>query len=131
MSGADDRVPVDVSARELVLRVERLRVAVPPLATPPLKAGGLVVDLDRCEVRVDGRVVEVTPTQFQLLVLLLGRLGEVVPKRDLFEAGWDAHQEFTDCLLRPQISRLRAVLGGSVQLTAVRGCGYRLESATL
>jgi DNA-binding response OmpR family regulator len=73
-AGADDYVPKPFSPRELVLRVRAILRRAPDLREPArrrsLGAGELVIDEDRREVHVRGRLVELTPTEWGLLLAL-------------------------------------------------------------
>jgi len=125
--GAGDCVADGVPAEEVALRVERLLHRCPPKLAEPIVVGSLVIDVVRHQVEARGRRVAMSPTKYQLLVTLARRIGEVVTIRELLEAGWDAHQEVTPELLRPQITRLRCLLDGAASVRSVRGRGYVLE----
>nr|MBP6788701.1 response regulator transcription factor [Promineifilum sp.] len=75
--GADDYVTKPYNPREVVARV-RARLRQPDVApAQTLRAGGLEMDVRRRDVRVDGRPVELTPTEFSLLQVLMEQAGYV------------------------------------------------------
>ncbi|HEX7133424.1 MAG TPA: response regulator transcription factor [Iamia sp.] len=133
VAGAEDVVPPQISARELVARVRRL--AAPPPSTPcrreppRLTVGRVTIDQDRRSVRVDGTEVALSPTQYQILVSLVVERGRAITVRALFDRCWDTHQDQASCAVRTQITRLRRALRGAVEISCVRGEGYRLAAA--
>ena len=126
--GADDYVPKPFSPRELLARVRAvLRRSRPEALGEHLSAAGIVVDVQARDVQVDGRRVELTGLEFDLLVALLRRAGRVVPRAALLsEAGRDdvAVGERT---VDVHIRRLRAKLGEqhAALIQTVRSVGYR------
>lgn len=125
--GADDCVSREVPLPELVLRLDRLLVRPGPRRPSRLGRGGLVLDLDRRTVSVHGDQLSLPATQFDLLAELAAASGQVVSVARLLAVGWDAHQDVSAVLLRPQLARLRKALGSAATITAERGCGYRLD----
>ena len=83
----------------------------------------------RHEIRWQGSVVPATTIEFRLLRLLVERLGELVPHRDLLDAGWNDVPDPDPLWLKSHVARLRDKLVGLGAPTpvAVRAVGYRLE----
>lgn len=127
--GADDYVVKPFSAPEVVARVRaNLRRAQGLVGEPgPLRHGGLVVDEQARRVSADGREVELTRREFDLLAALLRDPGRVHTRERLLELVWgspDFHAKTVDV----HVAGLRRKLGGALQIRSLRGVGYRLES---
>ena len=130
--GADDYVTKPFSPRELVLRVGAvLRRAQSPAVAGggrTLRAGTITVDLNALSVEVDGSEVELTPTEYRLLVTLLERRGRVQSRQQLLENAWDIHARIETRTVDMHVQRLRTKLGENGSLIeTVRGFGYRFR----
>jgi two-component system phosphate regulon response regulator PhoB len=129
--GADDYLMKPFSPQELVLRVgailRRVRTGGVP-ASDRLVIGPLVIDRAEHRVTVDGRGVELTPTEYKLLLTLVERRGRVQGRSHLLETVWDAAPDIQTRTVDMHIQRLRAKLGPAADLIeTVRGFGYRLR----
>jgi two-component system, OmpR family, phosphate regulon response regulator PhoB len=130
--GADDYVTKPFSPRELVLRVSAvLRRAQSPAVAGggrTLRAGPIIVDLNALRVAADGEELELTPTEYRLLVTLLERRGRVQTRQQLLEQAWDIHARIETRTVDMHVQRLRTKLGehGSL-IETVRGFGYRFR----
>jgi two-component system, OmpR family, phosphate regulon response regulator PhoB len=130
--GADDYVTKPFSPRELVLRVSAvLRRAQSPAVGAggrTLRAGGIVVDLNALRVAVDDDELELTPTEYRLLVTLLERRGRVQSRQQLLENAWDIHARIETRTVDMHVQRLRTKLGEhGAMIETVRGFGYRFR----
>jgi DNA-binding response OmpR family regulator len=130
--GADDYVPKPFSPRELVARVRAvLRRAGPEreVAPPPIVVGDLSIDQERRLVNVAGRAVELTPTEFDLLVVLASHPGRVFSRMELLDRVQGDAFEGYDRTVDAHIKNLRQKIEPDPKqpnhLLTVFGVGYR------
>ena len=126
--GADDYVTKPFSPRELVLRIGKvLRRGQSPSAQPDtLKLGDLLIDSPRHLVKWRGKRIDLTRTEFDLLVLLAQRRGRVQSREQLLRDVWEYNTFIDTRTVDTHMRRLREKLGPAAQyLDTVRGVGYR------
>ncbi|MEX5633951.1 response regulator transcription factor [Parafrankia sp. FMc2] len=134
-SGADDYLVKPFSPEHLNARVTAvLRRTSPSAATaraPAFRVGDLVVDSRQRTAVLDGRELDLTRREFDLLAYLAARPGEVVPRRELLAAVWQ--QAYGgDQTIDVHLSWLRRKLGEAAArpryLHTVRGVGVKLDA---
>jgi DNA-binding response OmpR family regulator len=131
--GADDYVAKPFSPRELLARLRAvLRRAQPDTLAEKLSAAGITVDTGSREAWVDGKSVELTGLEIDLLIALLRRAGRVVPRTALLELAGRGDVTVGERSVDVHISRLRKKLGDDppIRIRTVRGVGYVLARAT-
>jgi two-component system, OmpR family, phosphate regulon response regulator PhoB len=131
--GADDYMVKPCSPRELAARVNTVLRRARRLSPPTqLDFVGMRIDLAAHEVAVDGRPVELTPLEFQLLACLAQRPRTVMSRAELLQCVWESSSEWqTPATVTEHVRRLR----GKIEITpqdprwviTVRGLGYRFE----
>ncbi|MFF3159372.1 response regulator transcription factor [Streptomyces sp. NPDC057910] len=133
--GADDYVIKPFSVEHLQARMSAvLRRSQPDPLRPPLRVGGLVIDLHAHTASLDERVLELRPKEFALLSYLAERAGRMVSKAELRAEVWHNAFGVTDKTVDVHLSWLRRRLGESAAspryLHTVRGVGVKLHSPT-
>jgi DNA-binding response OmpR family regulator len=134
--GADDYVSKPFSPRELAARVRNVlrRTTSPPTpaASEVIEAGALRIDPVTREVHVDGRLIALTPKEFDLLLTLARSPRRVFTRRQLLADVWDSAPEYQDpATVTVHVGRLRQKLEADPEdprwITTARGVGYRFE----
>jgi DNA-binding response OmpR family regulator len=132
-AGADDYLVKPFGADQLDARIRAVlrRAAAEGGRTGPVTVGGLVLDPAARTAQVDGRPLDLTPREFDLLRYLAERADQVVTKRELLAEVWRAPYGAADKTVDVHLSWLRRKLGETAQqpryLHTVRGVGVRLS----
>jgi two-component system KDP operon response regulator KdpE len=132
-AGADDYVTKPFGVGELLARMRvALRRTVPAAEEPVFVMDDLAVDLARREVRLGGREVQLTPTEYDLLRVLVTHAGKVLTHRQLLREVWGVGYEQEAHMLRVNISNLRRKLEPDPTrpryIRTEPGVGYRLHT---
>jgi DNA-binding response OmpR family regulator len=126
--GAVDFMPKPFAVRELLARVRTRLRGVPVAGTQDLvRLGGLTLDLRRCELRVRGRVCELTHREFLLLQCLMRREGGACSRAELLSEVWGYDFDPGTNVVDACVARLRSKLPGDIVRT-VRNVGYRVQA---
>jgi DNA-binding response OmpR family regulator len=94
----------------------------------PIRVGSLEVDEDAHRVRVDGAEIELTPTEFSLLVAFARRPGTAYSRDQLLADVWATSWTGSTKTVDVHVASLRRKLGDGVRIDTIRGIGYRMVS---
>lgn len=125
--GGNDYIVKPFFVRELIARI-RVHFREQPQPPSLLKAGELELDRLRCQVRLSGRPVALTATEFRLLEHLMRRPGIVFTRDQLLDAVWGHDRAVTDRTVDVYILRLRQKIEADPArprwIRSARGFGY-------
>ena len=134
--GADDYVTKPFNPAEVIARVRSqlrryMQLGGGSVTPGVLKAGGIVLDTERREVTIDGDPVTLTPTEFEILKLLLESPGRVFAPRDIYRRVWGGDAMGDERTIAVHIRHLREKLeidpSAPRYITGVWGQGYKVE----
>lgn len=127
-AGADDYIIKPYGLRELLARMEAvLRRARPQSPTAHvITHGPLRIDAGTRELLLEGRRVDLTPKEFDLLYQLSSQPGTTLSRRQLLSQVWDDEWSHPGRTIDTHVSSLRSKLGSSRWIVTVRGVGFRI-----
>ena len=128
--GGDDYLTKPFSVEELAARVRSLlRRSGKATARPTTQVGDLVVDDEAHEVTHQGVVVDLSPTEYRLLLYLIKNAGLVLTRWQILDHVWDYKFEGDPVVVESHISQLRRKIDTSPPslIRTVRGVGYQFE----
>jgi DNA-binding response OmpR family regulator len=130
--GADDYITKPFSIREFRSRVRALlrRAALPPDGgnRDVIAVGGLAIDLSQRLVELDGRRIDLTYVEFELLRALVAKPGRVFSRQALLQGLWGDYAYREPRTIDVHIRHLREKLGDPELIQTVRGVGYRARA---
>src|SRR6202046_3534423 len=128
--GGDDYVTKPFSLDELLGRIRAvLKRTRPDAPGSQLRVAGLELDADAPEVKRDGAIIALTPTEYRLLHFLMVNAGRVVSKEQILDRVWEHDPARDDNVLEPCLSYLRRKIDQAEPrlIHTVRGFGYVLR----
>ena len=134
--GADDYVTKPFNHLELMARVKsqlRRYTQLGSMEHKPglIKTGGLELDDELKEVRVDGEAVKLTPIEYRIIKLLMENLGKVFPMSEIYEKVWNEPSFSIENTVAVHVRRMREKLEINPKepkyLKVVWGVGYKIE----
>ena len=137
--GADDYIVKPFSAREVAARIRAVlrrsgeTAGAPPDRPAALEVGPVRLDAARRSAELDGRELDLTRKEFELLGLLLREAGVVVSRERLIDEVWDTNWFGSTKTLDVHVSSLRRKLGDDSAdprfIHTIRGVGFRFAAA--
>jgi len=127
--GADDYITKPFSPKELVLRVQALlRRSKISVAPTEVRVGRFHLDKNTLHFFLDGQPVDLTPTEFKLLLLLVERANHTQSREDLLREVWGYREAAQTRTLDTHIKRLREKMGEYARcIETVRSVGYLFQ----
>jgi DNA-binding response OmpR family regulator len=131
--GADDYIVKPFSPREVVARARAVLRRVSGALEPPkeLRGGDVALNLDRRSVQVAGQPVELTPTEFELLVALMRNVGRPLSRSQLLDAtqgdAYAGYERTIDAHIKNLRRKLEADPSNPTYILTVFGFGYKFK----
>jgi DNA-binding response OmpR family regulator len=128
--GADDYVAKPFGLRELIARIHAVTRRTSQARRPdaPIEVGPLVVDTRARRARLDGRELDLTAKEFDLLAALAAEAGAAVTRQQLLERVWQTSWYGQTKTIDVHVGSLRRKLGDPRWIETVRGVGFRLQA---
>ena len=131
--GADDYITQPFSPREVVARVRAVLRRGTREATDLVRAGDLTIDLRAHEVSLQGRRVELTPTEFRLLEILAGHPNQVFTRMQLIDRvqghAFDGYERTVDAHVKNLRGKVEPDPRNPRYIMTVYGVGYKFQTA--
>lgn len=132
--GADDYIVKPFGMRELVARIKSVlrRYSALPKGESSRSAiivGDIKIDLDKHEVTVKSKAIDLSAKEFKLLTFLASNKGKLISRERLLDEVWEIHAEIETRTVDVHVKRLREKLGkAGDSIQTVRGFGYKFKA---
>jgi DNA-binding response OmpR family regulator len=124
--GADDYLVKPFSPRELAARIKAiLRRAEPSAGMDELSLGGVTLNRETHDVTIDGRSIDLTAKEFDLLAYFLANPGAVLSRDVLLDRVWGVEYPGGTRTVDVHVAQLRRKLGRPTLIRTLRGSGYK------
>jgi len=132
-SGADDYIVKPFETLELIARIKACLRRAKPAQKERLKIGNLAIDLNKREVKKNGRVIDLTPKQYDLLLFFAENRDRVITRKELRNHLWEGDKLYSwSRVIDVHIMHLRQKIEDNPAepeyIITVPGVGYRFRS---
>lgn len=131
-SGADDYIVKPFKPKELVARIRARLRREDTDTTEVIEGNGVNINIGSHVVTYEGKILQLTPLEFDLLVTLARKPNQVFTREQLLETVWGYHNTSDTRLVNVHVQRLRAKLepdpDNPIVVQTVRGVGYKFNA---